>query len=44
MQKVGQLSLKEAKGWLKELEQADEAECFFSSVTGFTVSGKKPTS
>ncbi len=42
MQKVGQLSVNEAKEWLKELEQAEQAECFFSSITGFTVSGKKP--
>ena len=41
-QKTGVVSLKESNDWLKELKEADKAGRFFSSMSGFIVSGRKP--
>ena len=39
---VGAVSMAEADGWLRQLEQADRSGCFFSAATLFAVAGKRP--
>jgi ubiquinone/menaquinone biosynthesis C-methylase UbiE len=40
-QAAGLLSSTEARGWLDDLEEAQQAGRFFATVTGFCVSGRK---
>lgn len=39
---AGAVSLAEADGWLRQLEQANQNGCFFSAATLFAVAGKRP--
>jgi hypothetical protein len=41
-QKAGVVAPTEAEEWLRSLEQADQRGRFFSAITGFHVSGRKP--
>ena len=42
LQKVGQVSASQVTAWIHALKQADKIGQFFSTLTGYSVSGRKP--
>ncbi len=42
LQEAGTITVLEVAGWLEHLKQASQAGLFFSAMTGFSVSGRKP--